>query len=191
MADFRRKRNRLPREAYIGQHWYFITLNAEDRRPILAGGPMVKILLDTLRAACAQHSFNIYAYCFMPDHIHIEPLGLAAKSDLTEFMRAWKGTSTVPLREVGLDDPPWKKDGGINPPLQERRLQKGFYDHILRSEDNQDAVAWYIFNNPVRKGLVKDPRDWPYTGSWMFDWKKAVAPPKEFVPPWKKVTPPS
>jgi hypothetical protein len=64
----------------------------------------------------------------------------------------------VPLRVIGLNDP----------------LQKGFYDHILRPDDNADAVAWYIFNNPVRKGLVNDARDWPHSGSWMFDWKKAV-----------------
>ena len=137
---------------------------------MFANEGIVSLLLETLRAACAEHSFNIYAYCFMPDHIHLEPVGLASQSDLSEFMRAWKGTSTVPLRKAGFDDP----------------MQRGFYDHILRPDDNQDSVAWYIFNNPVRKGLVKDPRDWPYSGSWMFDWKKAVAPPEEFVPPWKK-----
>ena len=137
---------------------------------MFANQGIVSLLLETLRAACAEHSFNIYAYCFMPDHIHLEPVGLASQSDLSEFMRAWKGTSTVPLRKAGFDDP----------------MQRGFYDHILRPDDNQDSVAWYIFNNPVRKGLVKDPRDWPYSGSWMFDWKKAVAPPEEFVPPWKK-----
>ncbi len=167
---FRRRRNRLRRDAYIGQQWYFITLNARDGLPVFGGEPVVNLLLETLRAACAKHSFNIYAYCFMPDHINVETLGLASKSDLSEFMRTWKGTSTVPLRELGFNDP----------------LQKGFYDHILRPGDNQDAVAWYIFNNPVRKGLVKDPRQWPFSGSWMFDWKKAVAPPEEFVPPRKR-----
>ena len=169
LATFRRKRNRLPRGAYIGQHWYFITLNAENRQPVLAGDDVAKTLLETLQTACAKHHFNIYAYCFMPDHVHVESLGLAPESDLSEFVRTWKGTSAAPLRELGLNDP----------------LQKGFYDHILRPNDNQDAVAWYIFNNPVRKGLVKDSRDWPCSGSWMFDWKKAVAPPEQFVPPWK------
>ncbi len=168
MATFRRKQSRLQRDAYNGRNWYFITLNAEDGQPILGEGQVVSLLVDTLRAACMKHMFDIYAYCFMPNHIHIEPVGLTSKSDLIEFMRTWKGTSTVPLRESGLNDP----------------FQKGFYDHILRPDDNQDAVAWYIFNNPVRKGLVNDPRDWPYSGSWMFDWKKAVAPPGEFVPPW-------
>lgn len=155
MPDFYRKHNRLPRNCYIGRQWYFITVNAEGRRPIIANGNVVRDLLDTLRAACMSHMFDIYAYCFMPDHIHLEPVGLTPEADLIEFMRTWKGTSTVPLREVGLND----------------ALQKGFYDHILRPDDREDAVAWYIFNNPVRRGLVNDLRQWPYSGSWMFDWK--------------------
>ncbi len=172
MGTFHRIQNRLPRNSYIGRQWYFITVNAEDRRPVVGEGQVVRLLVDTLRTACMKHMFDIYAYCFMPDHIHIEPAGLTAESDLIEFMRTWKGTSTVPLRAVGLNDP----------------RQKGFYDHILRPEDNEDAVAWYIFNNPVRKGLVNDARDWPYTGSWMFDWKRSVAPLEEFVPPGRSGT---
>jgi putative transposase len=165
----RRKRNRLPRNFYIGQQWYFITANAAHGQLNVVAGHVAGSLLDTLRAACVKHAFNIYAYCFMPDHIHIEPVGLAPDSDLIEFMRTWKGTSTVPLRGLGFHDP----------------FQRGYYDHILRPDDGPDAVAWYIFNNPVRKGLVEDARDWPYSGSWIFDWKKAIAPPEEFVPPWQ------
>ena len=170
VPKFRRKRNRLPPDAYLGQRWYFVTLNAEAFQEILTGERVSEIFLGTLRAACATHFFDIYAYCFMPDHIHVEAVGLAPQSCLPELMRTWKGTSTVPLRKLGFDSP----------------LQKGYWDHILRPDDDRDAVAWYIFNNPVRKGLVKDPRQWPYSGSWMLDWKRAVAPPEQFVPPWKR-----
>lgn len=174
MPDFYRKHNRLPGNCYIGRQWYFITVNAEGRRPIIANEDVVRDLLDTLRAACMSQIFDIYAYCFMPDHIHLEPVGLTPEADLIEFMRTWKGTSTVPLREVGLNG----------------ALQKGFYDHILRPDDREDAVAWYILNNPVRRGLVNDLRQWPYSGSWMFDWKRAVAPLEEFVPPKWRDNPP-
>ncbi len=64
--------------------------------------------------------------------------------------------------------------------------QKGFYDHVLRSREAVDAAAWYILNNPVRRGLVKEMYEWPQSGSWMFDWKNLAAPLREFIPPWKK-----
>jgi putative transposase len=108
----------------------------------------------------------------MPNHLHLELVGLSENSDAISLLHDFKGNATSQARTLGI-----------------RSLwEKGFYDHILRDDDDPNAVAWYIFNNPVRKGLVKDPRDWPYSGSWMFDWKKAVAPMEEYNPPWKRVS---
>jgi len=166
---FIRKRNRLPRSCYVGQNWYFITACTKKRRPLFSRGQLVETLLDILRAKCSSCSFNVYAYCFMPDHLHLELVGLSDTSDMIELLRDFKGVATVQARDIGIRDL-WGRSS---------------HDHILRDDDNHNAVAWYIFNNPARKGLVKDPRDWPYSGSWMFNWKKAVAPIKEYIPPWK------
>jgi len=126
-------------------------------------------LLDLLRAQCSSCSFNVYAYCFMTNHLHLELASLSDNSDAILLLPDFKGSATSQARAIGV-----------------RNLwEKGFYDHILTDDDDHDAVAWYIFNNPVRKCLVNDPRDWPYSGSWMFDWKKALRPIEEFNPPWK------
>ena len=168
--NFIRKRNRLPRSCYLGQQWYFITACTGAGRPHLSSGQLVGVLLDLLRAQCSTCSFNVYAYCFMPDHLHIEPVGLSASSDAILLLHDFKGIATSQARALGI-----------------RNLwERNFYDHILRDDDDHNAVAWYIFNNPVRKGLVKDPRDWPYSGSWMFDWKKALAPIGHYNAPWKR-----
>jgi hypothetical protein len=45
-----------------------------------------------------------------------------------------------------------------------RLLAEGFYDHALRKEEDIRVVAEYIINNPVRAGLVKEWRDYPF--SW-------------------------
>jgi putative transposase len=165
----RRKRNRLSRESYVGRRWYFITICTEDRQAFLSNGRLVGNLLDCLREKCRAETLDVYAYCFMPDHLHLELVGLSESSSLVALLKGFKGKATSIGRRDGI-----------------RNLwEKGFYDHVLREGENVNAVAWYIFNNPVRKGLAKDPRDWPYSGSWMFDWKKAVTPPEEFVPPWK------
>ena len=105
----------------------------------------------------------------MPNHLHLELAGLSDNSDAIVLLHDFKGIATSQARAIGV-----------------RNLwEKGFYDHILTDDDDHDAVAWYIFNNPVRKCLVNDPRDWPYSGSWMFDWKKALRPIQEYNPPWK------
>ena len=40
--------------------------------------------------------------------------------------------------------------------------QRDFFDHRLRNEENVEAKAFYIRNNPVRAGLIKQSEDWPY-----------------------------
>lgn len=169
VPGFIRKRNRLPRSCYIGQQWYFVTACAGAGRPHFSRGQLVTVLLDLLREQCSIGSFDVYAYCFMPDHLHLELVGLSASSDAITLLHDFKGIATSQARAIGH----WNL------------WEKSSHDHILRDEDNHNAVAWYIFNNPVRKGLVKDAREWPYSGSWMFDWKKALAPIEHYNPPWK------
>ena len=131
---------------------------------------LAALLADVLQAKCSAHSFNVYAFCFTPDHVHLELVALSDESNLIDLLRDLKGTSTAKARPLGF-----------------RALwQKGFYDYVLRPGEAVDAVAWYILNNPVRRGLVKEMCEWPHSGSWMFDWKKLAAPLREFIPPWKK-----
>jgi putative transposase len=40
--------------------------------------------------------------------------------------------------------------------------QGGFFEHRLRSTKSANEKWHYILNNPVRKGLVSDSKDWPY-----------------------------
>ncbi|HEX5411711.1 MAG TPA: transposase [Terriglobia bacterium] len=167
--NFIRKPNRLPRASYLGQQWYFITLCSGSDGATFSHCALVELLLDVLREQCHACSFDLYAYCFMPDHVHLELSGQSDDSDAIRLLHDFKGTATARARGLGV-----------------RKLwERGFYDHILRENDDHNAVAWYIFNNPVRKGLVQDARDWPYSGSWSMDWKKAMAPINPYVPPWK------
>ena len=49
--------------------------------------------------------------------------------------------------------------------------QPGYYDRVLRQNEDARWVARYIVNNPVRAGLVVSPRDYPFLGSdvWTMD----------------------
>ena len=43
--------------------------------------------------------------------------------------------------------------------------QRYGYEHVLRSDEETLAVARYIFENPIRAGLVKQVEDYPFAGS--------------------------
>jgi putative transposase len=157
----------------MGRRWYFVTLCTRDRKPLLREGQLVSAVLKNLEGARSFYKFDVYAYCFMPDHLHLLLSGLLEMCELPVFMRNFKGQSTVTARKLGTHS----------------LWQKGFYDHVLRDGESENAIAWYIFENPVTKGLARRPHEWAFTGSWVFDWRKAASPPEKFVPPWKATMP--
>lgn len=43
--------------------------------------------------------------------------------------------------------------------------QDGYYERVLRRDEDSPAVIDYILNNPVRAGLVDDPLAFPFSWS--------------------------
>ena len=85
----------------------------------------------------------------MPDHVHLLVEGLQASSDLRRLMARWtQRTGYNHSRATG-----------------ERLWQGGFFDHVLREEEDRLSVVAYILANPVRAGLVTHPSDYPSWGS--------------------------
>jgi len=46
--------------------------------------------------------------------------------------------------------------------------QKGYYEHVVRDDETTLEIARYVLANPVRGGLVMEPRDYPFSGSLVF-----------------------
>ena len=42
--------------------------------------------------------------------------------------------------------------------------QREFFDHVLRASESYSEKWNYVFENPVRAGLVTRADDWPYAG---------------------------
>ena len=149
-APFKRKNIRLSPFNYWGRRAYFLTLCFHNRRPYGTEPGVVKWLFGVLRESAAGHSFEVYAYCLMPDHFHLLVMGTSNSSNLLEFVDSFKqDTGFAFQRKRGK--PLW---------------QFKFYDHILRKPNAVDSVAWYIWLNPVRKGFCKRPDEYPHSGSF-------------------------
>lgn len=116
----------------------------------------------------AARQYDLYAYCIMPNHVH-----LLFQSLIEKF-------------------PPSKMVSAISPTAEIMRLLKGrtarycnlalnrsgkfwhheYYDHYVRDESEMERIIPYILNNPVKAGLVKEWKDWkfsyvnPELGEW-------------------------
>ncbi|MEE8373073.1 MAG: transposase, partial [Dehalococcoidia bacterium] len=95
--------------------------------------------------------YELIAYCLMPDHLHILVQAGESPKDLSQFVRGFKSYCTTITRSVAT------------PAATNSRLwQRGFYEHVLRKEEDIEGVAEYVLNNPVRNGLtsVQGQHEW-------------------------------
>lgn len=102
-------------------------------------------------------NFIVWAYCFMPDHLHIVLEGDCENADLKKFISSFKQISGYRYRQnVGQR---FSVDG--TPKL----WQPSFYDHVLRKDEDLLDVVRYTLQNPVRKHLVRHYTEYMYSGS--------------------------
>jgi putative transposase len=132
---------------------YFITACTERRRHLLAND-------ETHEAFCkfCHHAKDggvlVGRYVLMPDHLHLFVCIPPGTVGLSMWMKSLKNALSKHWRVRGIDAPHW---------------QKGFFDHVIRSNESHAEKWKYMQDNPVRAGLVSDARDWPYAGSIQAD----------------------
>lgn len=170
-VTFERKNIRLGKSRYRGRQIYFVTLCFHKRQRLGANPRVARWIIGQLRKHADDCEFGVHAYCLMPDHVHVLAAAAADSSDLVKFIEAFKQQTAVEFA--------WR--------TRRRLWQFKYYDRILRGADSAERVAWYIWLNPVRKGLCKEPREFPWLGSLTTAGAKILkgAPAAQWIPPWK------
>jgi len=128
---------------------YFMTIRAYRNQSPFVCDDLNQLILNILREEEQRQNCIVFTYCLMPDHLHflVSP-GQDGISVLT-FTDQYKGKTTHCSWAVGCHGKLW---------------QPRYYDHIVRAEEDLRAIAEYILNNPVRKGLVERAEEWPWSG---------------------------
>ena len=147
------KKHRLNPKCYIGIRTYSLSIRTYMKQNYFKDESMVNFVKNVLIEISKKHNFDIEAYCFMPDHLHLLAQGKEGDSDLKTFVKGFKQKSGYEYSKV----------------FKTRLWQPSYYDHVLRREESLKDVALYILNNPVRRGLVSDVCNYPFLGSLVFD----------------------
>ena len=129
-----------------------VIIGTSDKKPYFSDSNLAEKFCDILTDVSREKDVKVYAYCIMPDHIHL--LLEASKGiGIIEFVKQIKGRFSTLCR----------KSGKIV------HLQRSFYDHILRRDEDVYNVAKYIIGNPVRAGIEKAYGKYPFAGSLVYE----------------------
>jgi REP element-mobilizing transposase RayT len=135
---------------------YFITICTLNRQAILTSSH-VHETFRTYAATGKQFGVSVGRYVIMPDHMHVF-VALDRKMTVSRWVKGLKRSLDDALRQAG------HKPAVLNQSKLCGFWQPGAFDHLLRSTESYQQKWHYVWNNPVRAGLVRRPEDWPYQG---------------------------
>jgi len=129
---------------------HFITFVSRIRwiLPTVARGIVLTCCLHDHR-----RRYELYVCVVMPDHVHmiLTPLIDEERREIFSLVRIMQSIKAASARAINQK---LKRTGAV--------WQKESFDHVLRSSEGLDAKVEYVLQNPVRKDLVTDWRDYPW-----------------------------
>src|SRR5258707_10713476 len=110
---------------FTDQPVYFITICTHDRRRLLDKNYLYEAFKIFAQEA-ASHGVFVGNYVLMPDHLHVFAAFSPEAISVSLWIKSLKNSLSKTLRQGSIPTPHW---------------QKGFFDHVLRSEESY-AEKW-------------------------------------------------
>jgi putative transposase len=163
-----------PRRYYRTNELHFITCSCYHRQPWLANPQRRDLFLAVFEEVRQRYGFVVVGYVVMPEHIHLlisEP----EKGDPSRVMQAIKqGFSRRVLKAVRKRRAPAEQE--LLAVGCEHVWQRRFYDFNVWTAPKRIEKLRYMHRNPVVRGLVQKPEQWPWSSyrSYAFGEEGAV-----------------
>ena len=137
---------------YVGLHRYSLTFCTHQRAQMFVEPSRVEIVLKQILRAAADEGFEIIAYCFIPDHLHLLIEARTDASNALGFISRAKQLSAYYYKRT-FGQVLWQRYG---------------FERVLRNDEQTLVVARYILENPLRRGMAARIEDYPFVGSTLY-----------------------
>ena len=153
---------RLRRAADTG-YLHFITFSCYQRRPLLGAPQCRDLFLRTLEETRIRYGTVVVGYVIMPEHVHLL-LSEPEESNHSVVLQVLKQRFARELLER-LRKRQTRPDGSLwNTVLEQGHVwQRRFYDFVVWNRHKRAEKLRYMHENPVRRGLVASPGEWPWS----------------------------
>jgi putative transposase len=125
---------------------HFLTFSCYHRQPKFTNATARDTFVSALERVRENYGLCIYGYVVMPEHVHL----LVSEPERSTLAQAIKSLKQGVARRLALRaaDSFW---------------QARYYDFNVWSEKKFVEKLRYIHRNPVKRGLVARPEDWPWS----------------------------
>ena len=158
MPDYRRY--------FVEGGTYFFTVVTAHRVPLFHD-PWARYFLGrAMRQERERKPFETLAIVLLPDHLHALSSLPPGDKDYSQRWLAIKAQFSSQWLEFGGEE----ESVSAGYAKQRRRgvWQARFIEHTIRDEEDLHAHADYLHYNPVKHGLTRCPKDWPWSSFHRF-----------------------
>ena len=135
------------RRWFLSDVYFFVTVRLHKSRSLLDSREFTS-LANSMGAARREQMFLVTAWVFLPDHWH----GILYPRHPVTIS---SGLKSIKLRSTAKINDQRQESGEL--------WQGRFFDRILRTVGEYHKCVEYLHFNPVRRGLVERPEEWPWS----------------------------
>lgn len=153
----------------INEPWatYHVRTTVIGYKAWLAIPDCAKLFIADLYHYRIKYDFKLLAFVVMPEHVHLL-LMPTETAGISQIMKVLKRHSSWALNQR------LRRTG--------RFWMEDFFDHWARNQRQTADTIEYLHNNPVRRGLVKKPEDYPWSS--YLAWSRPEASPYQVDREW-------
>ena|ERR1700753_1619742 len=122
---------------------HFVTFSCYHRLGYLRSRASRDLFEDALEKTHHEYRFRVIGYVVMPEHVHL----LVSEPDRGLLADGLQGLKLSVVRRA-KQNPFW---------------QRRYYDFNVFTEAKRIQKLGYMHWNPVKRGLVERPEDWPWS----------------------------
>ena len=172
---------RHPTRHYGRGHLHFITFSCYHRLPLLRSARARNVMTQILGEVRDRYGFSLVGFVLMPEHVHLlisEPL----KGTPSTVIQVLKQCVSRRLRRrKPVLDKQLKLTFHQGGTAVSRFWQRRFYDFNVWSLKKRVEKLHYMHMNPLKRGLVTHPKDWPWSSFLFYSKRGPVLVRAQFV----------
>ena len=139
---------------------HFVTFSCYRRQPFLDNAAHCDRLLEVLERVRQRYRLVVLGYVVMPEHVHL----LVSEPQRETLSTAIQALKLGFVRSLVCDPRSRKTSETWGTQLLPKRYwQSRFYDFNVWTERKRVEKLRYIHRNPVKRGLVTSPEQWPWS----------------------------
>jgi len=126
--------------------FHFLTFSCYRSQALMTREGAFAVFERELEAVRVRYGFVVAGYVLMPEHVHLL-VGEPHRSSLSVALQVLKQQTSRKLKQ-----------------REEAQFwQRRYYDFNVHSEEKRVEKLRYMHRNPVARGLVEKPADWPWS----------------------------